>query len=249
MGRRDTKHFPSQTAEIITNLAEWVIRTGSPLIWIGRSWQAGEPEHGTGRAVDLILSTHVGMLPTPEQKRAGDQLVAWLIKHADALHVRHIIWQNKIWKRRYREQGWRPLPTPRRTITDKHLDHVHVYLDDAAGYVPSDPITSTTTEGDDDMPLTQDDLNKIAKVINHNIWETHLPNAGTFAEAMSDLAVRGRTIAQSTAAVHRGGDRIPLNQEVADAKTLAMAQAERIDELEAKIDRILDLLTPDRAAE
>ena len=155
MGRRDTGHFPRQTARIVFRLTDWVLATGPVPIWIGRAYDRSSREHGTGKAIDYILSSKVGIMPTAEQKAAGDLLVAWLIKHAKQLHIRHIIWRNRIWKTRYAAQGWQPLPGRRTEISDAHYDHVHILFDDDGGSVPNDPITSTTTNPipeEDDMP-------------------------------------------------------------------------------------------------
>ncbi|MDO5091837.1 MAG: hypothetical protein Q4D79_00185 [Propionibacteriaceae bacterium] len=224
MGRRDTNHFPRQTARICHDLAWHVIRTGPASLWIGRAWQADGSEHQTGRAVDIIVSGQVGRLPTPSEKAAGDLLAAWLTRHARQLHIRHVIWNAQIWKTRYASQGWQPLSGPRSGLSDWHRDHVHVLMQDADGSVPADPITSTTTQGDD-MPLTQTDLNNIASTTDRQVWGAAFGSrkAGEIFREMADDAERSRV-----QLVHTN---------------------ERIDELEAKIDRILDLLTPDRATE
>lgn len=225
MGRRDTSHFPPQTAQICHDLAHHVLRTGPKSLWIGRAYQAGTPEHGTGRALDIIASREVGHLPTRDEKAAGDLLAAWLVRHAGRLHIRHIIWNAQIWKTRYASQGWRPLPGPRSSLSDWHRDHIHVLLQDRAGSVPDAPITSTTTTEGDDMPLTQTDLNHIASTTDRQVWGATFGSrkAGEIFREMADDVERSRV-------------------------QLAHAN-ERIDRLETKIDRLLDLLTPDRAAE
>lgn len=55
--------------------------------------------------------------------------------------------------------------------------------------------------------------------------------------------------AQRVRPITRDGQEVALRQEVADAKSLLLAQGERLTVLEGQIGQILDLLTPDRAAE
>ncbi|RRD03236.1 hypothetical protein EII34_15130 [Arachnia propionica] len=161
MGRRDTKHFPAATKQICYDVANHVIATGPPSLWIGRAHDPKSKEHRTGLALDIIVSRRVGLMPTAREKAAGNLLVAWLVKHARQLDIRHIIWDAEIWKTRYADQGWRPLPGPRSGISDWHRDHAHVFFQTANGRVPSDPITSTTTltnpiPEEDDMPSIDD---------------------------------------------------------------------------------------------
>lgn len=248
MGRRDTLHFPRQTARICHDLARHVIRTGPSSLWIGRAYQADGSEHGTGRAVDIIVSREVGRLPTREEKAAGDLLAAWLTRHARQLHIRHIIWRNRIWKTRYAAQGWQPLPGNRRNTSDRHDDHIHVLHEDDDGSVPDDPITSTTTEGDD-MPLTDTDIAKVAaKTVETLLSASYSAGRETFGSRFTETFLAAKEAAANTAPIIRNGP-ISLRQEVADSKTMLIEQDKRIGQLETKLDRILDLLTPDRAAE
>lgn len=131
-----------RASQVIWQLARALLVLLAPLGhgWIGRGWDT-TGEHSTGRALDIIIATKVGQLPTKAQKAIGNLLVAWLIRHADQLHIRHIIWDGRIWKRRYRNTptAWTPLRN-RRGNSDWHYDHIHVYLDDANGTVPDAPL-------------------------------------------------------------------------------------------------------------
>lgn len=156
-----TNHLGAMTRKVVRDLAAhvWAITRGpAPSIWIGRGYDTNKAtEHGTGRALDIIASSRVGSLPTAAEKSAAERVVAWLIRHADALHVRHIIWDARIWKRRYRgtPTAWTPL-TKRSGISDWHQDHIHVLLDDTSGSVPSTPLDTTPIpEGDDEMTPDQ----------------------------------------------------------------------------------------------
>lgn len=179
--------------------------------------------------------------------------------------VAYVIWNRVIYRRR---TGWK---AERYRGSNPHDHHIHISLLSAinsADYTTKEQRSAAAkstatwgiwpsrdtppTKGDDNMPLTQDDLNKIAATLDRNLWGAHIPNAGTFAEAIGDLAVRSRAIAQATSDVRRGGadpDWVPINQEIADTKTAVRGLRIDLDELKAAVSKILDLLTPDRAAE
>lgn len=131
-----------KAAPVIWDLARAIdnlTRAAGGSTWIGRGWSPDSEEHATGRALDVIISARVGKLPTAVEVLAGDLLAAWLIRHADTLHVRHILWRRRIWRRRRAAEGWRPLPgrTSASSPSDWHDDHIHLLLDDTAGRVPS----------------------------------------------------------------------------------------------------------------
>lgn len=142
----------SKASDTIWTLARrvWAItRPSAASIWIGRGWDtaaSGSTEHHSGRALDIMVSAKVGRMPTMAEAAAGEQMVAWLIRHADQMHTRHIIWNRRIWKRRYRGTAteWSPL-TGRSGISDWHEDHIHVYLDDTAGSIPDAPLVPDGT--------------------------------------------------------------------------------------------------------
>lgn len=143
----DPFRYVSKASNVIKLLARqvwYMTRAEAPNIWIGRGWD--EPsssfEHGTGRALDIIVSEKVGRRPTVTQRYAGNLVANWLIRYAEALNIRHIIWNGKIWRRRYASQGWGTLPgrNSKSSVSDWHYDHIHVYLDDTNGYVPNAPL-------------------------------------------------------------------------------------------------------------
>ena len=121
-------------------------RTAAPATWIGRGWDPKSTEHATGRALDIIIGPKVGLnlnlSAYAEYKKDGDAIAAWLVKIADALNIRHIIWNEKIYRTRYK--AWGPLPgrTSASNNSDWHRDHIHVYLENANGYIPEGPVLS-----------------------------------------------------------------------------------------------------------
>lgn len=99
----DPFRYVSRASSIIHALARQIYnmtRATAPDVWIGRGYAPDSVEHKTGRALDVITSTKVGRRPTPEQHRDAEALCAWLIRHAQQLHLRHIIYNRRIWSRR-----------------------------------------------------------------------------------------------------------------------------------------------------
>ncbi len=75
-------------------------------------YRAGDPgDHGSGHAVDIMCSTS-----------QGDALAAHLQGMSGTLHIKYIIWKQRIW---YPGGGWKPM-ADRGSTTANHYDHVHV---------------------------------------------------------------------------------------------------------------------------
>lgn len=137
----------ANASPIIWSLARKVYadtREAAPVTWIGRGWDWKSTEHATGRALDIIFGPKVGLnlnLPQyAEFKRDGDAIVAWLVSIADELNIRHIIWNERIYRVRYK--AWGPLPgrTASSNNSDWHRDHAHVWLEDEKGVIPAGPV-------------------------------------------------------------------------------------------------------------
>ena len=223
----DPFRYVDDAAPVIRQLAQHIhaiTRPSASSIWIGRGYAADSTEHRTRRALDIIVSAVVGRMPTPAEKSLGDLVVAWLIRYADALHIRHIIWDGRIWKRRYRNDyndGWSRL-TGRNGVSDWHHDHVHVLLDDAAGIVPTHPlIPGNLIEGDNDM-----DPNDLATaILAHEI--TANGKTAPLATHLGELFVLNK--AQSVA----------VGTEATRDKQLAQAAAERDKAILARLDQVI----------
>lgn len=115
-------------------------RTTYPNIWIGRGWDSKSAEHATGRALDIIVSKSVGKRPTTTEFQAGQAVAAWLVKHAKTLNIRHIIWNKRIYRTRYGNWGALPGRTPSSSVSDWHIDHIHVWLENTSGTIPAEHI-------------------------------------------------------------------------------------------------------------
>ena len=76
--------------------------------------RGGGGNHGSGRALDIMVSGST-----------GDQVADYVRAHAAELGVTEIIWAQKIWTTQRASEGWRPM-SDRGSSTANHYDHVHV---------------------------------------------------------------------------------------------------------------------------
>lgn len=74
---------------------------------------AGRGEHGTGQALDIMISSDL-----------GNQVAAYLQEHRAELGVDYLIWRQRIW-RPATSGAWRAMGD-RGGATANHMDHVHV---------------------------------------------------------------------------------------------------------------------------
>ncbi|QGG41177.1 SH3 domain-containing protein [Aeromicrobium yanjiei] len=74
---------------------------------------AGRGEHGTGQALDIMISSDL-----------GNQVAAFLQQNRTALGVDYLIWRQRIW-RPATSPDWRGM-SDRGSPTANHMDHVHV---------------------------------------------------------------------------------------------------------------------------
>jgi hypothetical protein len=70
--------------------------------------------HGSGRAVDVMVSGSLGW-----------DVATWLRANAGALAISEIIYAQQIWTVQRGGEGWRPM-SDRGSATANHYDHVHV---------------------------------------------------------------------------------------------------------------------------
>lgn len=129
-----------------------LIRRSAPLapyLWVGGGWREGSGEHFSGRALDIISRVGTGKKlerDYPEEFKAMELLADFLVQNAEKIGIRHIIWNEDIYRTRYRE--WE-LDGP---ITSPHQDHLHIYLDEGSPGWHNDLNTVTVTEpGDPNM--------------------------------------------------------------------------------------------------
>jgi hypothetical protein len=78
-------------------------------------YRAGDPgDHGSGRAVDIMVSGQPGL-----------DIARYVQAHARELHVKYVIYQQRIWLAGHPTSQWR-LMEDRGSRTQNHYDHVHV---------------------------------------------------------------------------------------------------------------------------
>ena len=89
------------------------VRDNFPQIHSFGGYRAGDMDHGSGNAVDVMISS----------KAQGDSVAAYVMAHASELNVKYVIWQQRIW---YPSSGtWKGM-ADRGSPTANHMDHVHV---------------------------------------------------------------------------------------------------------------------------
>jgi hypothetical protein len=78
-------------------------------------YRAGDGgDHGSGRAVDIMVSGEPGQV-----------IARYVQAHARELHVKYVIYQQKIWQAGHPTSQWK-LMEDRGSTTANHYDHVHV---------------------------------------------------------------------------------------------------------------------------
>lgn len=119
-------------------------------------WRSGTSErwdqegHPAGLALDFMTND------IPDGVQVGNQMVDYLIANADSIGVKYIMWQQRSWTA---ARGWRAM-ADRGSVTQNHMDHVHLSLKaDAAGVmtggavandpecVPADELGATSVVG------------------------------------------------------------------------------------------------------
>jgi hypothetical protein len=78
-------------------------------------YRAGDPgDHGSGRAVDIMVSG-----------QPGRDIARYVQTHSRELHVTYVIYEQKIWLAGNPTSQWKPMED-RGSRTANHYDHVHV---------------------------------------------------------------------------------------------------------------------------
>lgn len=76
--------------------------------------RGGGGDHGTGRAVDIMVSGQTGW-----------DIANYLRANASAFGIKYVIYAQKIWSVERGGEGWRGM-SDRGSVTANHYDHVHV---------------------------------------------------------------------------------------------------------------------------
>jgi peptidoglycan DL-endopeptidase CwlO len=89
--------------------------------FVGCHRSGGPFEHPKGRACDWSLKSRgFADAYNKDMRMYGNNLMAFLVRNADALGVLYVIWYRKIW---FPATGWRPYQGD-----SPHTDHVHVSM-------------------------------------------------------------------------------------------------------------------------
>ena len=227
----------------------WGTRKTFPQVWIGRGWDTptmpGEypksgqlsDEHGSGRALDIICAPEVGVRSTGVYREAGEAIVSWIIAHAKQMHVRHIIWQNAIWKCRF--GAWLVLGGNRQGVSNRHEDHIHVFFEDPYGDIPRMEDISASGE---DLEMNTETKSEIARIVAHEVWDTDISGMGQFYDAFRDMALKVQDLSRDLADVRRADGDYAVNQEIADTKSTVVALEAKVDKLSVAVEAILEKL-------
>lgn len=78
-------------------------------------YRAGAGDHGSGRAVDVMVSGS-----------RGDAVAEWAIDNMAAYDITYVIWKQRIWLAG--ASGWRAMED-RGSVTANHYDHVHISVE------------------------------------------------------------------------------------------------------------------------
>lgn len=78
-------------------------------------YRAGAGDHGTGRAVDIMVG-----------RSTGDAVAQWAINNMGSYDITYVIWRQRIWLAG--ASGWRAMED-RGSVTANHYDHVHISVE------------------------------------------------------------------------------------------------------------------------
>ena len=95
-------------------------------------------DHYSGNAADCFAAAP-GTIASGSARRVGDAVADWVVRNAEALKVRYVIWYARIYDLETSDPSWQPYcnvaqlsaaecanPTPGDVATNQHYDHVHI---------------------------------------------------------------------------------------------------------------------------
>ena len=83
------------------------------------------PDHPSGRAVDIMISSAYANYNSPAAVAYGTRIAKWVKAHQAELGVQYIIYRQRIWNVQRDREGWRRM-ADRGSPTANHMNHVHV---------------------------------------------------------------------------------------------------------------------------
>ena len=133
------KNFNDDCEDIVSAL--WAYVRQNPLtrdyIWIGRGWDfpSRSIEHGTGRAVDIMITERTGLMRTAKEFAAGKHLVDLLIRHGKTLKIQWVLFSldgRTTWSYNMDRGTWKKLAYRGNNLSANHVDHIHLYFKSGA---------------------------------------------------------------------------------------------------------------------
>ncbi len=107
-----------------------------------------DDDHQTGRAVDAMIPDY----QSDEGKALGTEVAEWAVANQQALGVKYVIWNSRIWSVARQQEGWRDCSSGScysgPDDTAAHRDHVHVSTyGNSAGAAATGPVTLPIPSG------------------------------------------------------------------------------------------------------
>lgn len=93
--------------------------------------------HPSGLALDFMIND------IPNGTAVGNKLAAYITENYEQLGVKYLIWRQRIWTVQRADEGWRMMED-RGSVTQNHMDHVHLSLKADATV---DPTAAPACEG------------------------------------------------------------------------------------------------------
>lgn len=138
-------------------VARCVTQDYGNLTLLGVGDRGNVSDHPSGRAIDVMIPDW----DTQQGNEMGWQIATWARSNAQAMGVKYVIWDAKIWSVDRNDEGWRAYGHPNGGTdpTSLHLDHVHISVYGDAAITPvaatgtwTNPLTggydTTSTFGD-----------------------------------------------------------------------------------------------------
>jgi hypothetical protein len=122
----DESGFTPRAQRVAEGVRSW-FGEGTPVSTYQTS--GGASTHDRGLALDIFVPMQDGA-----GSREGWAAAHWLVANAERLGVATVIYDDRIWSAHRGQEGWRAYthPSGSTTVTDRHLDHIHVDVVDAA---------------------------------------------------------------------------------------------------------------------
>lgn len=113
-----TRAIAGEIADHLTALGYTLPRYGAPYSGPVMHGYANGSEHGTGRAIDVMVMSPGAM---------GDAVADFVWKHRGRYDLQHVIWKQRIRSTKVSPGVWRKM-ADRGSGTNNHMDHPHIFL-------------------------------------------------------------------------------------------------------------------------